>query len=58
MPFIFSRYIHQKIVGKDVVAPAFVSTNIDAYMDEALDEFIFILHQDKEILLPYLKAGS
>ena len=57
MSFSLSRYVHQELLHKDVVSPAFAPIYFDTYVVPDVEDFIFIKLHLERFPLPHLKAG-
>ena len=58
MSFSFSRYVHQELLHKEAVSPAFTPAYFDTYMVPNAEDFIFMNLQVERFPLPYLKTGA
>ena len=58
LSFSFSRFIHQELVHKGAVLPAFAPAYFDTYFDPNNEDFMFTKLQVERFPLPHLKAGA
>ena len=58
MTFSFSRFIHQELVHKGAVLPAFSPAYFDTYFNLDDEDFIFMKLQIERFPLPHLKARA